>query len=490
MQAPTDASTDTAMTRMHAFLQRPLPSNLALLIVWLLVWEAGWLVEYTHHASVWFPVAGFTFAALLVMGPGALPALMAGCVLITLQTAHHYQIPLSNIEIVKAGVLFGVAHITPYALGVVALRIIARRGTWDITGLIVAFLVIAAVTALMATALVLSSLVVSNMMSPDEIEHTWLPFWVGDMAGVMVIAPLFIGLLGLLFGKEPFKPLGLHGFPYQPPSPHFVYKLGLIGVLLATSMLLAKITHSPNSAFAIFFLVIPHMWIACSESPLMNALSVAFSSFLVAFLVHMFGLMDFVLVYQFAISVIAANTLFGLAVPTLLAHNVQLRTAAFTDSLTQVASRERMEQRATLEIARCGLEGHALALIVFDIDHFKDVNDRLGHAMGDRALQQLCQVAQQSLRPTDFLGRFGGDEFVAVLPYANLLHARQIAMRIVQQLNEVRLAEGIPLTASFGVAEWLPSERYEQLFMRADKALYEAKLGGRNRVVAADPAAP
>lgn len=475
---------------VRSLRRSPTLRGAALLIAWLLVWEVGWLVEYTHHASVWFPVAGLTFAALLVIGPSVLPALFAGCILITVLTARHYQIPLSDIEIAKAGALFGIAHLLPYGLGASVLRMIARRSGWDVTGMIIAFLLIAAATALLATALVLSSLVVTGMMQADELARTWLPFWVGDMAGVMVMAPLFVGLLSLLFPDNLFKPTDLPGFPYQPPSRHFVYKLGLIGIFLAASMLLAKVTHSPDSAFAIFFLVIPHMWIACSESPLMNALSVAFSSFLVAFLVHMFQLMEFVLVYQFAITVIAANTLFGLAVPTLLAHNLQLRAATFTDSLTQVATRERLEQRAALEIVRCGVEGYPLSLIVLDIDHFKDINDRLGHSAGDQALQQLCQVARQSLRPADFLGRFGGDEFVVVLPHADQHHAERISARIIEQLSDVRLPGDMPLTASFGVAEWRPTERYETLFMRADRALYEAKLAGRNRVVLASVALP
>lgn len=476
---------NTAPPWVDALRRHPLLRNVALLGAWLLVWEVGWLVEYTHHASVWFPVAGLTFAALMVLGPAALPVLFIGCVLITFQTARHYDIALADIAILKAGMLFGLAHLLPYGLGASMLRMIARRRTWDATVLIIAFLLIAAVAALMATALVLTSLVYTDMMQASEIGKTWLPFWVGDMAGVMVIAPLFVGLLSLLFPDDLLKPADLPGFPYQPPSPQFIYKLSLIGVFLIASMLLAKLTHSPNSAFAIFFLVIPHMWIACSESPLMNALSVAFSSFLVAFLVHMFHLIDFVLVYQFAITVIAANTLFGLAIPTLLAHNMQLRTAAFTDSLTQVASRERLEQRAALEIVRCGLEGHTLSLLVFDIDHFKSINDKMGHSTGDQALQLVCQVVQQSLRPTDFLGRFGGDEFVVVLPQTTLRTAEQVSGRIIHQLQEVRVADEHPLTVSIGVAGWQPDERYESLFKRADQALYEAKLAGRNRVVVA-----
>ena len=138
--------------------------------------------------------------------------------------------------------------------------------------------------------------------------------------------------------------------------------------------------------------------------------------FLIVFLVHVLGLMDFVMVYQFAINVIAANTLFGLALPTLLADNIQLRKVAFTDNLTQVASRDRLEHRALLEINKARQDAEDFTLMVFDIDNFKQINDEFGHHIGDRALQQLCLIAQHSLRPGDLLGRFGGDEFVILLP--------------------------------------------------------------------------
>jgi diguanylate cyclase (GGDEF)-like protein len=264
-------------------------------------------------------------------------------------------------------------------------------------------------------------------------------------------------------------------------SRRFLLKLLLNGLLLTFCMLLAKVTDSPNSAFAIFFLVIPHMWIACSESALLNVSSVALSSFLIAFWVHLLGLMDYVMVYQFAINVIAANTLFGLAIPTLLADNMQLRKVAFTDSLTQVASRDRLEQRAALEVLRSAQEQQPLALLVFDIDHFKKINDEFGHHVGDQALQQLARLAQQSLRPFDLLGRFGGDEFVVLLPQTPVAAALHIAERIIEQLQQVRIADTHQLTASFGVAGLQPDEDYEQLFRRADRALYQAKLAGRNR---------
>lgn len=471
---------------LQGLRQSWLARNLLVLLLWLLVWEIGWLVEYTHHASVWFPVAGLTFAAFLMMGLSALPALMVGCILITFFTAGHYQITLSTPALFNAGVAFSLAHMMPYALGALLLRAVANHGRRDITSVIVFFLILAASCSLLATALILPTLVVTDMMPQADVAKTWLPFWIGDMAGVSVMAPLFVGLFASLLPGSLFRLTDMVGGAHRGFSGWLLGKLLVTWLLLAACMLLAAWTESPNSAFAIFFLVIPHMWIASSESPLWNAVAVALSSFFIAFWVHLLGLMDFVMVYQFAICVIGANTLFSLAIPTLLADNLQLRRVAFTDSLTQVASRERLEQRAALELVRCQQQHGKLVLMVFDIDHFKQINDEFGHHVGDQALQQICRLMQQNLRPSDTLGRFGGDEFVALLPETSNATAAAIAERVLHELQQVRIADVATLTASFGIASWQINEDYDSLFRRADQALYQAKVQGRNRVSIAE----
>jgi diguanylate cyclase (GGDEF)-like protein len=462
--------------------------SIGLLAAWLLVWEVGYLVEYTKHVSVWFPVAGLTFAAFTVIGPTAAPALLVGCVVITFATRGDYNLPLSDLETLKAGLLFGAAHLVPYGVGAAILRLIVRKAGRDITRVVVAFLVIAAIACLLTASLVLPSLVLSNMMPAEDVGDAWLPFWVGDMAGVMALAPLFIGLLVKVLPGRLFDPVELPVGTYGRPSRRFVMVFGLMIAVLVGSMLLAMVTRQPNSAFAIFFLVIPHMWIACTESPLTNTLAVGFTSFLIAFLVHMFQLMDFVMVYQFAISVIAANTLFGLAVPTLIADNTTLRTVAYTDRLTQVASREQLERQAAVDIARGEAEGRPFSLLVFDVDRLKIINDTFGHQAGDAALRQVCDVVRQSLRPTDTLGRIGGDEFAVLLQHTTEDQADLIGVRIIHQLHKANVGgAGHDVSASIGVAERQPGEAYERLFARADAALYQAKLGGGSRVVRAFP---
>ncbi|MES2756329.1 MAG: diguanylate cyclase [Pseudomonadota bacterium] len=471
-----------ASASVRAVLDSPVLANIALLALWVLVWQLGRLVEYTEHASVWFPVAGLSFAILLLEGARLLPGLLGGCVLMTIWVGRNYGVALTDLELAWAGTLFAAAHLGSYALGARCLREIALRGKRDLPLLVVGFLLIAAASSLLATASGMAALVVAGMMPMGDVGAAWLPYWIGDMAGVIVLAPFFGAALVSLNPAKTASLRASFNLNQQRATAQFKYKLLLILTLLAASMWLAHATRSQNSAFAVFFLVIPYMWIASTESAFCNIISVAVGSIAIALLVHAFGLKEFSMVYQFAINVIAANSLFALALPTLLADNLALRRIADTDSLTRAASRSHLEQRIRLDIVRCRMHREALTVILFDIDHFKRINDGRGHAIGDRALQHACTIAQQALRPTDILGRLGGDEFVALLPGIDHAAARAIAERIRVQLANSSLEGGPALTASFGIAEMGPGDICETLLERADKALYRAKQDGRNRV--------
>jgi hypothetical protein len=162
-----------------------------LFIAWLAVWQVGRLVEYTDHASVWFPVSGLTFSCFLVLGKKAFIPIMAGAIIITIWSGNHYQIPLSLSEFIWAGVLFGFAHILPYWLGAIFLVRLSHKANQNAPKLIVTFLIVACITAFIATLLVIASLVITNQMDIADVNKTFLPFWVGDMAGVIVLTPLF-----------------------------------------------------------------------------------------------------------------------------------------------------------------------------------------------------------------------------------------------------------------------------------------------------------
>ncbi len=460
--------------------QSSLARTFFLFIAWLGVWEAGRIVEYTDHASVWFPASGFTFACMLVLGKRAFLPIMLGAIVITLWQGHIYQSQLSQLELSWAGFLFGLAHIFPYWLGAKLVAHISSKTHSNTPQLIVGFLIIAGVSALITTILVIYSLVFTDQMSSDNVAKTLLPFWIGDLAGIVVLTPLFCGILIKLF---PMTHFSLKEFTSEQlgPNKRLLHKLSINFLIIIVTMLTAYWFDSKESAFAIFFLAVTHMWIACTESPKFNVISLATSSIMIIILVHYFKLMDYVMVYQFAINVIAANALFGIAIPQLQAHNKTLQEMVFTDSLTQVSSRHYMNQRAQLEIAQSLERGIPLTLVIFDLDSFKIINDQHGHAMGDKILQNVAKTAKSLLRRNDVIARFGGDEFVILLPGLNQIDAQAVLERIRQHIikNSDQL---VTVYASFGVAELQVEEDFTALFKRADHALYQSKELGGNQI--------
>jgi diguanylate cyclase len=156
-----------------------------------------------------------------------------------------------------------------------------------------------------------------------------------------------------------------------------------------------------------------------------------------------------------------------------------------TDALTQVANRRGLMQAFEAEAARSSREPAAtLAVGLIDIDNFKKLNDSLGHAAGDQALKALAAAVKERLRPVDHLARFGGEEFVVLLPGTGLDEARQALTRLQRSLSEALfLHEGreVFVTFSAGVTLWQPGEALEPALERADRGLYEAKRTGKNR---------
>jgi diguanylate cyclase (GGDEF)-like protein len=134
------------------------------------------------------------------------------------------------------------------------------------------------------------------------------------------------------------------------------------------------------------------------------------------------------------------------------------RNRAQTDALTGAANRLAFEEYLDLQIARAGIDGRTLSVVMLDLDHFKTVNDTHGHAAGDRVLIETARVARQCLREDDLFGRFGGEEFAIILPTARLREAAEIAERIRCAIAAMRVetldGDLVPVTASFGVAQF------------------------------------
>jgi diguanylate cyclase len=165
------------------------------------------------------------------------------------------------------------------------------------------------------------------------------------------------------------------------------------------------------------------------------------------------------------------------------------RRLARIDPLTGIANRRVFAARLKSEVARSQRNGTSLSLAIWDIDHFKRINDNYGHTFGDDVIRCVAQVIESNLRDSDFTARYGGEEFVTLLPDCDADGAKALAEKInraIQQSGCCFSTIGFNLTASCGIASLHGPDPDGTLFKRADDALYRAKVTGRNRVVAED----
>jgi len=167
--------------------------------------------------------------------------------------------------------------------------------------------------------------------------------------------------------------------------------------------------------------------------------------------------------------------------------NEHLRQLAHTDTLTGTMNRYRIEHQVQMALANAQRYDQPLSLLLFDIDHFKQVNDSLGHEAGDQVLKRLVTCVEGGLREGDQLGRWGGEEFLVLVPNTRSADAMVLAERLRRAVEATDFELGRAITVSIGVAEWRSDDSLKSLLERADRAMYKAKYLGRNRVCLASP---
>jgi diguanylate cyclase (GGDEF)-like protein len=162
-----------------------------------------------------------------------------------------------------------------------------------------------------------------------------------------------------------------------------------------------------------------------------------------------------------------------------------LERLAMVDTLTGVPNRLRLDQALNDEIGRARRYLRPLSIILFDVDYFKKVNDSYGHEVGDSVLKEIAALLMQSVRKVDSAGRWGGDEFLIIIPETVLFGAANLAENLRSKIEQHRFAVVEHVAVSLGVAQMKVDEGTESLFKRADDALYRAKNAGRNRAIRA-----
>lgn len=167
-----------------------------------------------------------------------------------------------------------------------------------------------------------------------------------------------------------------------------------------------------------------------------------------------------------------------------MAAKGELERLMLTDPLTGVGNRRLLTRRLKEEVLRSERYGRALTVAFFDVDHFKAVNDRYGHQVGDIVLKEVARSLSSSMRQSDFICRFGGEEFVILLTETGVDDALVLVERMRQGVGDLAIPEYPQrFTVSAGIAQWNQGDSDEALLQRSDAALYHAKMAGRNRSV-------
>jgi diguanylate cyclase (GGDEF)-like protein len=158
---------------------------------------------------------------------------------------------------------------------------------------------------------------------------------------------------------------------------------------------------------------------------------------------------------------------------------------ARTDELTGLANRRELNRIISHHISQANNTDSCFSVVMLDIDLFKSINDKYGHAVGDLVLQKFSENVKAMIRKSDFFARWGGEEFFIVLPDTNQANAVKISEKLRSKIEAIDCA-GMAITVSVGVVEYIPGESLENLLKRVDSAVYKAKHNGRNRVEVAE----
>ena len=414
---------------------------------------------------VW-PPTGIALGALLILGTRVWPAIFAGAFLVNLTTAGTV---LTSIGIATGNTLEGVVGAQ------LVLRWAGGRDAFESPHNVIKFVVLgsAVSTALSATVGV-TTLALGGLARWADYGSIWATWWLGDAAGALIVAPALV-----LWFREPRVAWDRDRALEAAAS--------FASIALAGLMVFGELSPAAMQSYPLEFLCIPPLvWIAVRFGAREAASGVVVLS-AIAIRGTLLGFGPFVretaneslVLLQAFLGVIAVTSLILAAVVADRRRvEEQLRRLAVRDPLTGLANYRQLTAVLENEIQRAQRSERAFSLLFLDLDGLKAINDRYGHMVGSRALCRLADVLRRSCRSVDTAARFGGDEFVVVLPETGESAAWEAAHRISTRLAE---AGGEPrLSASLGVAVYpRDGKTAEALLGRADRVLYRAK--GRRR---------
>ena len=300
-----------------------------------------------------------------------------------------------------------------------------------------------------------------------------LPFAINNFIQQRFLAGIFTILVLLIFAIDAYKMSRGEEPPIPPATVFFPILIG-IGFAIEKLGIITVMWVYP--AMILFFFVLPKF-----TANILNILA----SITVTLLAYYYNQPQEIILRIFAttmMTIVFINIILGVIEDL----HENLKKAAINDDLTGAYNRKQMNESLKKSIEYKKRYQTSSSLIILDIDNFKAINDTYGHSAGDQILKQLVELLKTSLRNVDTVFRFGGEEFIILLPETNLAQAKNVADKLCKTISEYPMLEGKPITASLGVGEVIKDENIDSLLKRCDAALYQAKHMGKNQVMVAD----
>jgi diguanylate cyclase (GGDEF)-like protein len=463
------------------------PSAYVLLFfLWIGTFYASTIMAFAEFISLWYMPAGISIAAFLIFGKRAFIPIFLAVFFLSFRFTEQLQQGFDPAHLASA-TLFALAHTVPYGLGGLSARHwLSHFVQHGLPSRIIGLLVIYALSALCAA---LSGLLVWEFTTEtydNIIEEGWFAWWLGDLVGVMVIAPLMCLILPKFTNTRLawLEEFYAHDRKLSANLKSFLFKLcvaaaAVIGILLLDSQL----TH-PGIAYFVFFVTIPQLWIVLTERTSFATTSLVVITVIMAFGVGLFNVTDQAITYQFALYMTAAISYFAVAVPALIQRNIQLQEMSMVDLLTNLPTKWLFKTLVN-QVVKSSRPNQNHSIAMYNLDHFKKINDDYGEAIGDQVLIDSAQIMKSELRDSEILCRCEQDIFVVFMPNLDIDAATKRANELRHKLPVLHIDDLIlPIRGSFGVTQVQFGEEIEETVERATRALHQAKQEGRNKVVA------